>query len=145
MVDSGHVLGSAFTALWHGAAAFGLTGLVGSVGVPAVPAPERHAAGSPAGRIERRAAPRSSWWCFPFAVFPAAGAPTSRAGPPGAVRATLAAPAAPAAPLRLSRGGRLRRSRPAMLAERPDGQALTGALVEEAGQRAQRGARRTRR
>jgi len=34
MVDSGHMLGSVFTALWHGAAAYGLTGLVGSVGRP---------------------------------------------------------------------------------------------------------------
>jgi hypothetical protein len=28
------MFGSAFTALWHGAAAYGLTGLVGSVGRP---------------------------------------------------------------------------------------------------------------
>jgi hypothetical protein len=34
MIDGGHLLGSAFTALWHGAAAYGLTGLVGSVGRP---------------------------------------------------------------------------------------------------------------
>lgn len=34
MVDAGGVFGSLFTALWHGAAAYGLTGLVGSVGRP---------------------------------------------------------------------------------------------------------------
>lgn len=34
MLDSGHLFGSAFTALWHGAAAYGVTGLVGSVGRP---------------------------------------------------------------------------------------------------------------
>jgi hypothetical protein len=34
MLDGGGALGSVFTALWHGAAAFGLTGLVGSVGRP---------------------------------------------------------------------------------------------------------------
>ncbi len=34
MLDSGGMFGSAFTALWHGAAAYGLTGLVGSVGRP---------------------------------------------------------------------------------------------------------------
>ena len=34
MVDSGGLFGSVFTALWHGAAAYGLTGLVGSVGRP---------------------------------------------------------------------------------------------------------------
>jgi hypothetical protein len=34
MVDGGHMFGSVFAALWHGAAAYGLTGLVGSVGRP---------------------------------------------------------------------------------------------------------------
>lgn len=34
MVDQGGLFGSIFTALWHGAAAYGLTGLVGSVGRP---------------------------------------------------------------------------------------------------------------
>jgi hypothetical protein len=34
MVVDGSVFGSGFTALWHGAAAYGLTGLVGSVGRP---------------------------------------------------------------------------------------------------------------
>ena len=34
LVDSGGVLGSIFTALWHGGAAFGLTGVVGAVGRP---------------------------------------------------------------------------------------------------------------
>ncbi|MGH3276116.1 MAG: hypothetical protein ACRDNZ_17545 [Streptosporangiaceae bacterium] len=34
MIDGGHLLGSLFTGLWHGAAAYGLTGLVGSVGRP---------------------------------------------------------------------------------------------------------------
>jgi hypothetical protein len=34
MVDGGGAFGSVFTALWHGAAAYGLTGLVGSVGRP---------------------------------------------------------------------------------------------------------------
>jgi hypothetical protein len=34
MFVGGSVFGSGFTALWHGAAAYGLTGLVGSVGRP---------------------------------------------------------------------------------------------------------------
>src|SRR3984885_1912466 len=34
MLDSGHLFGSAFTAIWHGAAAYGLTGPVGSAGRP---------------------------------------------------------------------------------------------------------------
>jgi len=34
ILDGGGALGSIFTALWHGAAAYGLTGLVGSVGRP---------------------------------------------------------------------------------------------------------------
>ena len=34
MFVDGSVFGSGFTALWHGAAAYGLTGLVGSVGRP---------------------------------------------------------------------------------------------------------------
>jgi hypothetical protein len=34
LVDNGGLLGSVFTGLWHGAAAYGLTGLVGSVGRP---------------------------------------------------------------------------------------------------------------
>lgn len=34
MIDSGGIAGSVFTGLWHGAAAYGLTGLVGSVGRP---------------------------------------------------------------------------------------------------------------
>lgn len=34
MIDHGGVFGSTFTGLWHGAAAYGLTGLVGSVGRP---------------------------------------------------------------------------------------------------------------
>jgi hypothetical protein len=34
MVVDGSIIGSLFTALWHGAAAYGLTGLVGSVGRP---------------------------------------------------------------------------------------------------------------
>ena len=34
VIDSGGVFGSVFTGLWHGAAAYGLTGLVGSVGRP---------------------------------------------------------------------------------------------------------------
>jgi hypothetical protein len=34
MIDGGGVFGSVFTGLWHGGAAYGLTGLVGSVGRP---------------------------------------------------------------------------------------------------------------
>jgi hypothetical protein len=34
ILDGGGAFGSTFTALWHGAAAYGLTGLVGSVGRP---------------------------------------------------------------------------------------------------------------
>lgn len=34
VIDSGGLFGSLFTALWHGGAAYGLTGLVGSVGRP---------------------------------------------------------------------------------------------------------------
>jgi hypothetical protein len=34
MIDGGGAFGSVFTALWHGAAVYGLTGLVGSVGRP---------------------------------------------------------------------------------------------------------------
>ena len=34
MVVDGGLFGSLFTALWHGAATYGLTGLVGSVGRP---------------------------------------------------------------------------------------------------------------
>jgi hypothetical protein len=34
MLDGGGLIGSMFTGLWHGGAAYGLTGLVGSVGRP---------------------------------------------------------------------------------------------------------------
>lgn len=37
VLDSGGVLGSAFTAIWHGAAAYGLTGLAGMAGAAVTP------------------------------------------------------------------------------------------------------------